>query len=336
MPKAKVDSLEVLKSFRAALWKFGETSMAALAEAEGEVHRTMVWLETEQLIYWQNEIRKRHDWVEKCKEAYRQKTLFKDAAGTKSSGFDERKALEKANRALEEAEEKYANVQKYVRILQKELQNFTGSLQRFSTDVSSVLPMTVAKLEKMYGQLEAYVNLSVPQEMTGTAATSPEESMSRGSADAAIESTANQLARHTPPPEERGNGGLVESANFLATPTPVNAPARLAIAMLDVKRIVPEGAQGVAISTDLSRADHLYLHRTAPAEASDSGWFIGPSDRESVTKESVRITVDRLLEVRPDWREILALPVDFMVIITAGIITNVYNQKGADMWTRRP
>jgi hypothetical protein len=325
--KAHVDSLDVLKSFRVALWKFQETSMAALAEAESEVHRTLVWLETEQLIFWENQIRKRHDWVEKCKEAFRQKTIYKDAAGHRSSGFDERKALEKAKKALEEAEEKYQCVKRYVRVLQKELQNFTGSLQRFATDVMTNLPNTAAQVETMQRQLEEYVNLSVPQEMGSIATVSADASMARGDSAKAEQTPSQQW----PAPQNR-HGPLVETANFLLTQTPLTGPHRLTIAMMKVKRVVPEPIQWVTISADLKRPEDVYLHRANPTEAADSGWYVSAVHQEQRGNENIRITVEKLLEVRPDWREMLSLPIDFVVVMAAGSIANVYNEKGEDMW----
>lgn len=333
MTKARVDSLEVFKTFRAALIKFGETSMSALAEAESEVHRTLVWLETEQLLFWQTEIRKRHEWVEKCKEAYRQKTIFKDAAGRRSSGFDERKALEKAKRALEEAEEKLANTRKYVRLLQRELQNFTGSMQRFATDVSSCIPVAAAKLEKMRQQLEDYVNLHAPSEATSTAPTS-DDSMSRGSADEIAKSAAQQWASLAPIPEQRRAAEAAGSMNFLMTTQQLSGPHRLGIATLNLKRVPPEAQQMVAISAVLAHGDELFLHRASAPDSTDSGWFIGPTAAERMDGRLIKATVEQLLAIRPDLREILSLPADFVVVIGAGTVQHVYNSKGEDLWTK--
>jgi hypothetical protein len=334
MPKARVDSLDVLKSFRAALWKFSESASAALAEAEGEVHRMLVWLETEQLTYWQSQIRKRHETVEKCKEAYRQKTLFKDAAGTRSSGFDERKALEKAQRALTEAEEKHANVKRYVRVLQKELQNYTGAVQRFAGDVAMELPNAAAKLEKMEEQLERYVALAAPEESRAAKAVGREESMSRGSAGESAEAQGVDWHRAAPTAEDRARAVEAESANFLTTATPINGPARVAIAALDVKRQAPEAKQTIAVSAEVTNSDNIYLHRMA-AGGADSGWFIGPAGVDASAGPIVRLPVDRLLDVRPDLREILSLPAGFVILIGAGSITSVYNSDGKDLWNKR-
>src|SRR5688572_27632232 len=79
--RAAVESVEALRHFRAALWKFAETANSALADAEGEISRTMSWLEREQPTYWEGQIRKRHELVERCKDAVRMKKLYKGPTG---------------------------------------------------------------------------------------------------------------------------------------------------------------------------------------------------------------------------------------------------------------
>src|SRR3954468_13831670 len=93
---ARVDSLDSLQAFKVALVKFAENSMVALADAESEVSRTMMWLELEQTAHWQGQIRKRKLLVERCQEALRNKKIFKDSLGRQQSTIDEEKALRRA------------------------------------------------------------------------------------------------------------------------------------------------------------------------------------------------------------------------------------------------
>src|SRR3954470_18833827 len=79
---ARVHNLEALKRFKHALWKFQETINVALTDAESDMQRTSIWLETEQRTYWIAQHRKRHEAVEKAKQAVREKQLYKDATGS--------------------------------------------------------------------------------------------------------------------------------------------------------------------------------------------------------------------------------------------------------------
>jgi len=60
---ARIDSVDALRNFRTVLVKFAENTGVALGDAEGEMARVLVWLETEASTYWSGQIRKRHDHV---------------------------------------------------------------------------------------------------------------------------------------------------------------------------------------------------------------------------------------------------------------------------------
>jgi len=154
---ARVDSLDSVQAFKVALVKFAESAMVALSDAESEISRTMMWLEGEQTMHWQTQIRKRHLIVERCKEAVRAKKIFKDATGRQQSAFDEEKALRRAILAFEEAELKLANTRKAINQMRREQQNYKGGVQRFQTTVASDVPAAVAQLSNMLATLREYV-----------------------------------------------------------------------------------------------------------------------------------------------------------------------------------
>jgi flavin-binding protein dodecin len=168
--RASVESLDAIKMFRVALIKFAEAGSVALADAESEIARTLIWLENEARSHWENQIRKRHEIVERCKEAVRMKKLFKDSTGRQQSAVDEEKALAIAKRNLDEAEQKLANVRKYTRVLQKEMQMYKGGVARLQTDVASVLPQAALELGAMIEALEAYSSLQAESPEAASAA----------------------------------------------------------------------------------------------------------------------------------------------------------------------
>jgi len=177
---AKVESIDALRHFRVALFKFQEAANVALADAESDLVSTQNWLENEQYMHWQNQIRKRHDLVERAKEAVRMKKLFKDSAGRTPSAVEEEKALMLAQRRLEEANEKFANTKKYTRVLQREMQSYKGSVQRFATTVQSELTVAVAMLDSFVQALDQYLMLEA-SEMGPTAPAATESDASSSS-----------------------------------------------------------------------------------------------------------------------------------------------------------
>lgn len=170
---ARIESIDALKHFRIALFKFQESANVALADAEGDINSTLNWLENEQLSHWQTQIRKRHDLLERAREALRMKRLFKDSSGRTPQAVEEEKAVRVCQARLAEAEEKLANVKKYTRVLQREMQVYKGSVQRFATTVQSDIPVAAAALDSMLTSLEAYVALSAADTSQAPESTQP-------------------------------------------------------------------------------------------------------------------------------------------------------------------
>src|SRR5438128_10121401 len=108
MSGARVTSIDALKHFRVALFKFIEAANVALGDADADVSRTLMWLQLEQPAYWEGQIRKRHEIVNRCKDEVRQKKLFKDSTGRTQSAVDEEKRLQIAQRRPAEAEKRLA------------------------------------------------------------------------------------------------------------------------------------------------------------------------------------------------------------------------------------
>src|SRR4051812_25206609 len=153
---AHVESIDALKMFRRAIIKFAEAAMVALGDAESEMQRRLNWLENEQDSHWQGQIRKRQEEVSKCRDAVRQKKIFKDFAGRTPAADQEEKALRLAMARLEDAERKLAAVRKYAKKLPREIEVYKGSVQRFATTVQSDLPTAAGKLDAMIRKLEEY------------------------------------------------------------------------------------------------------------------------------------------------------------------------------------
>jgi hypothetical protein len=192
---ARVESIESLTRFRIALIKFGEACDLALAGAEAELGRTSMWLETEQLSYWQTQIRHRQEAVERAKEAVRMKRIYKDATGRQQSAVEEEKMLKVAQRRLEEAETKLAATRKYIKVMQRETQMYKGGVQRLATSIADSVPTAASVLANHVETLQRYIGLgpaSAGSEVSAPAPTSgsvesASGSMSRPAEDAPAE-----------------------------------------------------------------------------------------------------------------------------------------------------
>lgn len=183
---ARVESIESLKLFKQALWKYQENAGIALGDAESEIQRVMMWLEGEQRTYWNSEVRKRQEGVMRAREALRQKQIFKSPTGGRQSDIDEQKALQLAQRRLAEAEQKVLAVKKYTQHLRREMMMYKGQVQRIATVVSGDIPRAAHDLEAIIQRLEAYATgegIATPEMATSTADDQP--SMRRATRDQA-------------------------------------------------------------------------------------------------------------------------------------------------------
>lgn len=149
-------SLDALRDFRVALVKFAENCSVAIADADGEVHRTIHWLELEQLPYWTQQIRNREIVVNQWKDAVRQKQLYKDSTGGRQSAVDEMKKLAQAQASLVEAQERYTATRQYVRKLQKQQMEYRGQVQKLSLALTGDVRECLARLQALQNMIADY------------------------------------------------------------------------------------------------------------------------------------------------------------------------------------
>ena len=149
-------SIDALRDFRVALVKFSETANVAISDADGEVHRTIHWLELEQLPYWTTQIRNRETVVQQWKDAVRQKTLYKDSTGRPQSAIDEMKKLGMAQASLVEAQERWTATKQYLRKLQKQQMEYRGQVQKLSLALAGDVRECLARLQSLQQMIAEY------------------------------------------------------------------------------------------------------------------------------------------------------------------------------------
>lgn len=154
---ARVQDIDAIRLFRAALIKFTDASNVAMTDADGEITRKLSWLESEQTMFWTRQIRKWTEEVNRAKDAVRQKRIFKDAMGRQQSTIDEEKHLKKCQATLDECETKLANTRRHAKQLQREHLLYRGGVQRLATLLSSDMPNAIALLDRVTQQLQQYV-----------------------------------------------------------------------------------------------------------------------------------------------------------------------------------
>ncbi|MHC4420882.1 MAG: hypothetical protein ACYS1E_09845 [Planctomycetota bacterium] len=157
---ARVTSIDALKDFKRVLAEFTVLATTSLSEAQAHVRRMTTWVEHEQPSYWKNERRKRAARLAEAKsELFRAQV---EAADQHVSATIERRAVERAEAAVEEAETKLANTKRWKRLLEREAILYRGECQRLARALEAECPQALSRLDKMIDALERYVKLPAP------------------------------------------------------------------------------------------------------------------------------------------------------------------------------
>lgn len=162
----RVTSIDVMQEFRPALIRFVEEATAAVSSADADAGRTLEWVQREQLPYWKKELRRREEELTRAKS----ELIRKQAGGGKGDerqAVEEKKAVEKAKRRVDEADAKIKACQRWGRELERAMQMFKGQVQSLNSMLNAELPNAIAMLDRMTAALEQYSQ--APRHRTGDA-----------------------------------------------------------------------------------------------------------------------------------------------------------------------
>lgn len=159
---AEVRNLESLERFRAGLLEFIHDGANALAEADSEVDRMQIWLERDQKIHWQHEHRRRSEEVARAKSALYRKQVTVSSKDRPPSAVDEKKALQKAQARLDEAEQKLRRIKHWSVALGQEAARYKAATAALGSVFERDLPLSAELLKRAITALEQYLHAAPP------------------------------------------------------------------------------------------------------------------------------------------------------------------------------
>ncbi|MDA0297015.1 MAG: hypothetical protein O3A19_09050 [Planctomycetota bacterium] len=198
---ADVRSIDAIDRFRVSVVEFIDAGRVSITEADSDLDRNIIWLEREQVPYWTRQIRKRQEMVTRAKSDLYRKQMQSGANDGRASVVDEKVALQRAVRRLDEAQSKLQVTRKWTRKLQQQRITFKAAMSGFSVTVDHDLPHAVGLLKKITENLESYLNLSPPDLHRLIAPDQPvdeRESMRRTG-----DESTGETAEEDSPPEDR-------------------------------------------------------------------------------------------------------------------------------------
>lgn len=155
MARAEISDPEVLRRLRKAILRFDADIRRALGGISSDTSRVKEWLGREQLLHWKAQLRKREEVALHARLAYI-RAAHAHSTIMKSSGFDERKAHERAKRAVEEAEGKLAAIKRWTRLLDEKSRPLLVACTQLGNLLERNTPRTLQRIDTMLDSLEEY------------------------------------------------------------------------------------------------------------------------------------------------------------------------------------
>jgi chromosome segregation ATPase len=154
--RAKVTSLEAIEAFRAKLVLYRDRAGRVLDEVTEDVVRTRVWLQTDRQAFWQGQIRRLARELEQ-----RQQELFSaQLSDLRDAPRLEQAAVQKAQRALQEAEERLRVVRQWNRQFDQRVDPLARQVEKLRHHLGHDVSLALAWLSDVISTLSAYAELS--------------------------------------------------------------------------------------------------------------------------------------------------------------------------------
>lgn len=160
--QAEVRSTDTLAFVKAALATFAYECGQALAEVELEGRRGVDWITVDQAGHWKAEVRRRGEKVNEAMRDLERCRTFKSTGDGPPACTEEKKALEKARRKLQVAEEKAEAVRHWTPIVQQQFREAGVRLVHFREVLDVDVVKAIGRVERMLKALDAYRQTVTP------------------------------------------------------------------------------------------------------------------------------------------------------------------------------
>ena len=156
--RAIVTSVEAIEAFRANLIVYVSKARPTLEEISGDVLRMRSWLENDQRLHWEGQVRRRTKDFEQAQQA-----LFSARISQFSKGMAlEQLAFHRARRALDEANDKLRIVKRWAREYNPQVQPLAKQMEKLHTVLSNDMVKAVASLAQTVRTLSEYAGTPPP------------------------------------------------------------------------------------------------------------------------------------------------------------------------------
>ena len=162
--QAKVTSVDALDSFRGSLIIFQSKARRCLDDAADELRRTRMWLQHEQRVRWEAELKKSRQALSRAE----QELLSAKLSSLRDNITFQQNAVRKAKAAVAEAEEKLRMIRKWNQNFDAIADPMAKRLEGLRQFLDFNLPKGITYLVHAAQTLEAYAEVHAPKDAPST------------------------------------------------------------------------------------------------------------------------------------------------------------------------
>jgi uncharacterized phage infection (PIP) family protein YhgE len=167
--QAKVADLDAIQAFRSHLVLYVAKARAALEEVSSDILRMRSWLEDEQRLRLENDLRRKRRAMEEA-----QQSMFSAKISIlKQETSAEQLIYHRAKRAVDEAEEKLRVLRRHAREYENRVQPLLKQTEKLQTVLSNDMQNALAYLNQVLETLTAYAEVRSTVSPPPSSPTSP-------------------------------------------------------------------------------------------------------------------------------------------------------------------
>jgi hypothetical protein len=150
--QVKVTSIDALESFRASVIIFLTKAHNAVDDVTDEVRRKRMWLQNDQRLHWEGELRRRR----RILDLAVQELMTARLSNLRDNISAQENAVRKAKHAVAEAEDKLRAIKRWTRDYDHYSEPLTKKLESLRQFLDYDMPKAIAYLLQAQKTLEAY------------------------------------------------------------------------------------------------------------------------------------------------------------------------------------
>lgn len=160
---ARIESPEIIRALRVRFVKFDEGCRDSLSSCDAHIRATGAWLAHDQRLFLKLQLRKCDEAMAVAQREYAQARWGGPQSLSRSSGVEEKRALDRAKRRKEEVEAKMAALEKWVVRLDDQVDKLKRPCVALSNLLDHTTPRALARIDRMLDSLEEYLRPPPPE-----------------------------------------------------------------------------------------------------------------------------------------------------------------------------